>query len=117
MEETTWATVTETPGITVAELLVQRLEAAEIPAHAVQESAGKAIGFFGGPMGTAYVKVPTQYLEEARLLLDVDAPTDADDIVTCPSCDSEIELTDAEWQQGWFDCPVCATHVSLDNLF
>ena len=117
MAETTWATVTETNGITVAELLVQRLEAADIPAQAIQESAGRAFGFMSGPLGTAFVRVPVQYLEEARLLLDVDAPTSAEDIVTCPSCDSEIELNEAEWEQGWFDCPVCAAHVSLDDLF
>jgi len=88
MEETTWATVTETNGITVAEMLVKRLEAAEIPAQAVQESAGRAFGFMSGPLGTAYVRVPTKYLEEARLLLDVDE-ADESDIVTCPECGSK----------------------------
>ena len=117
MEETTWATVTETNGITVAEMLVNRLEAAEIPAQAVQESAGRAFGFMGGPLGTAYVQVPAQYLEEARQLLDVDEPVDADDIVTCPNCESELELDETEWEQGWFTCPVCAEQVSLDDLF
>jgi len=106
MEETKWATVTETNGITVAEMLVKRLEAAEIPARAVQESAGKAIGF----------SVPVQFLEEARLLLDVEE-VDESDIVTCPNCNSEVELDEAEWEQGWFTCPVCAEQVSLDDLF
>lgn len=117
MEETTWATVLKTNGITVAEMLAQRLEAANIPAQAVQESAGKAFGFSGGPLGTAYVRVPVHYLEEARELLDVAEPADADDIVICPSCESELELEDAEWEQGWFICPVCETRVSLDDLF
>lgn len=117
MEETKWATVTETNGITVAEMLVQRLEAAEIPAQAVQESAGRAFGFMSGPLGTAYVRVPEQYLEEARQLLDVDEPADRDNIVTCPNCESELELAEAEWEQGWFTCPVCEEHVSLDDLF
>ena len=117
MAETTWATVTETNGFTVAELLVQRLQAAKIPAQAIQESAGKAFGFSGGPLGTAYVKVPAQFLEEARLLLDVADAVEDDNIVVCPSCDSEIELDEAEWEQGWFSCPVCATRVSLDSLF
>jgi hypothetical protein len=117
MEETKWATVIETNGITVAEMLVQRLEAAEIPAQAVQESAGRAFGFMGGPLGTAYVRVPEQYLEEARQLLDVDEPADRDDIVTCPNCESELELAETEWEQGWFTCPVCEEHVSLDDLF
>ncbi|MCA9919628.1 MAG: DUF2007 domain-containing protein [Anaerolineales bacterium] len=117
MEETTWTTVTETNGITVAEMLAQRLIAAEIPAQAVQESAGRAIGFMSGPLGTAYVRVPEQFLAEARELLDVDTPVEEDDIVICPNCDSDIELNDAEWDQGWFICPVCEAQVSLDDLF
>ena len=116
MEETKWETVTETNGLTVAELLVQRLKAAEIPAYAVQESVGKSFGFTVGPMSTVYVKVPAQYLEEARLLLDVEEEADDDDVVTCPHCDSDIELDDAEWEQGWFTCPVCEQQVLLDDL-
>lgn len=117
MEEVNWATVMETNGIIVAEMLAQRLEAADIPAMVVQESAAKAIGLSGGPLGTAYVRVPEKYLEEARELLDAEEPVDQDDIVICPSCESELELDDAEWEQGWFNCPVCAAHVSLDDLF
>lgn len=117
MEETKWATVTETNGLTVAEMLAERLKAAKIPAFAVQESAGKAYGLSVGQLSVAYVKVPANYLEEARLLLDVDEKPDEENIVTCPGCDSEIELDEAEWEQGWFTCPVCAKHVSLDDLF
>lgn len=117
MEELTWATVTETNGITVAEMLVQRLEGAEIPAQAVQESAGKAIGLSGGPLGTAYVRVPVQYLEEARQFLDVEEPAEEDDIVFCPNCESELELNETEWEQGWFICPVCEAKTSLEDLF
>lgn len=117
MEETTWTTVTETNGITVAEMLAQRLIAADIPAQAVQESIGRSFAFLGGPFGTAYVRVPEQFLNEARALLDVEAPPDEEDIVICPSCESELELEDAEWEQGWFNCPVCETRVSLDDLF
>lgn len=116
MEEAKWAKVTQTNGITVAEMLVQRLEAAEIPAQAIQESAGRSLGFMSGPLGTAYVMVPVQFLEEARLLLDVEE-IDESDIVTCPECDSEIELDEAEWEQGWFTCPVCEEQISLDDLF
>lgn len=116
MEETKWATVTETNGITIAEMLVKRLEAADIPAFAVQESVGKSFGLTVGPMSIAYVKVPEKFLEEARLLLDVEE-IDETDIVTCPECESEIELDDAEWEQGWFTCPVCEERVSLDDLF
>ena len=116
MTETKWATVTETNGLTVAEMLAKRLEAANIPAQAVQESAGKSFGFMSGPLGTAYVQVPVQFLEEAQRLLDVEQ-VDETDIVVCPECDSEIELDDTEWEQGWFTCPACAATVSLDDLF
>ena len=117
MEETLCATVTETNGFTVAEMLAQRLIAADIPAQAVQESIGQSFAFLSGPLGTAYVRVPEQFLDEARALLDVDAPADEDDIIICPNCESELELDDPEWEQGWFLCPVCETQVSLDDLF
>ncbi len=116
MEETKWATVTETNGLTIAEMLVQRLKAAEIPAYAEQESVGRTFAFTTGPMSMAYVKVPVQYLEEARLLLDVEAEPDEADIVTCPHCDNDVELDDVEWEQGWFECPVCSQRVLLDDL-
>lgn len=116
MEETKWATVTETNGLAIAEMLAQRLKVAKIPAFAVQESAGKAYGFSIGQLSVAYVRVPVNYLEEARLLLDVDR-ADESDIVTCPECGSELELEEAEWEQGWFSCPVCDERVSLEDLF
>ncbi len=117
MEEMKWVTVTETNGITVAEMFAERLKAAEIPAVAIQESSGKSFGFSVGPLSAAYVRVPTNYLEEARLLLDVDAKVDKDDIVICPECESEIELDKADWKQGWFDCPVCTERITLEDLF
>ncbi len=116
MEEIKWVTVIETNGLTVAELLVQRLKATDIPAYAEQESVGRTFGFTTGPMSIAYVKVPVQYLDEARLLLDVEAESDDADIVTCPHCDNDIEPDDGEWGQGWFECPVCSQRVILDDL-
>ncbi|GJM41323.1 MAG: hypothetical protein DHS20C20_16050 [Ardenticatenaceae bacterium] len=113
MEESIWATVTEANGITVAELLAERLVAAEIPAQAVQKGAGNTFGH----IGAAYVRVPEQFLDEARALLDVEEPADEDDIVNCPSCESEIELDEAEWVKGWFICPVCTAKVMLEQLF
>lgn len=114
MEETKWATLTETDGMIVAEMLVQRLKAAEIPAFALQESVGQAYGLMVGPMSVAYIKVPVNYLEEARLLLDVEEKVDEADIVTCPNCESDIELDEAEWEQGWYTCPVCKERVSIE---
>jgi len=113
MKEKEWVTVTETNGITVAEMLVQRLKVAEIPAFALQESAGKAFGLTVGPMSVAYVKVPIEYFEEAQLLLDVSEKVDEADIVTCPKCESDIELDEVEWEQGWYECPVCAERVTI----
>lgn len=117
MEEITWVTVVETNGITPAQMLANRLEAAEIPARAVQEGAGQAYGFTVGPMGTARVLVPAEHLEEARALLDVEPEPDEDEVVTCPNCESDVELYDAEWEQGWFTCPVCGERASLEDLF
>ena len=113
MSETKWVTLTETDGIIVAEMMVQRLKGAEIPAFVLQESVGKSIGLMVGPMSVAYVKVPADRFEEARLLLDVPEKVDEDDIVTCPNCESEIILDENEWKQGWFDCPECAERVSI----
>ncbi len=115
MKEIQWVTVTETNGITIAEMLVQRLKGAKIPAVAIQESAGKAYGLSVGPMSVAYVKVPVENLAEARLFLDVSEPVDEADIVTCPHCDNDIELDEVEWEQGWYNCPVCTEKVLLET--
>lgn len=117
MEEIKWVQVAETNGITPAELLAGRLRAANIPARAIQEGAGQAYGLTVGILGTAHVLVPEDRLEEARALLDVEEEVDEEDLVTCPHCESEVELNEKEWEQGWFDCPVCGQHVELDPLF
>jgi DNA-directed RNA polymerase subunit RPC12/RpoP len=114
MDETTWATVTKPDGMIVAEMLVERLKAADIPAFAVQESVGQSFGFTVGPLSDVYVKVPVEYLEEARLLLDIEAPVDQADLVVCPNCESEIELNEAEWEQGWYTCPECAERITIE---
>jgi hypothetical protein len=117
MKEIKWVKVAETNGITPAQLLAGRLQAADIPARAVQEGAGQAYGLTVGLLGTARVLVPEERLEEARALLDLEAEVEEDELVACPHCDSEVELDDAEWEQGWFECPVCGESVDLDRLF
>lgn len=117
MEEIKWVTVVATNGITPAEVLAKRLEAAQIPARAVQEGAGQAFGLTFGPMGMARVLVPEEHLEEARALLDVEPEVDEEEVVTCPHCDSDVQLYEAEWEQGWFSCPVCGERTPLDDLF
>ena len=117
MDEVNWVTVTETNGFATAEMLAERLKSENIPAFAFQESVGASFGLSVGPLSTAYVKVPAERLEEAQMLLDVEAKPDEDEIVTCPNCESELLLDDAEWEQGWFNCPECATRVVLEDIF
>lgn len=117
MDEIKWVSIVETSGITPAELLAGRLQAAGIPARAVQEGAGQAFGLTVGLLGTARVLVPAEREEEARALLDLEAEVDEDELVTCPECENDVELTDEEWEQGWFTCPVCGATVALDDLF
>ena len=117
MEEIKWVKVAETSGITPAELLAGRLQAADIPARAVQEGAGQALGLTVGLLGTARVLVPEERVEEARALLDLEAEADEEDLVICPNCESEVELDEEEWEQGWFECPVCGESVDLEELF
>ena len=118
MAEETWVTVAETNGITPAELLVNHLKAAGIPARAAQEGAGRAMGLTVGLLGTAYVLVPPEYREEAEALLGEDALEEApeEDVVTCPTCETEAELDEAEWEQGWFRCPACGEIVDLEDV-
>lgn len=69
-EEVRWEVITNTPGLLPAQVIAGRLEAAGIPARAWQQSAGRAFGLVVGPMGTGYVIVPEEYVEQARDLLD-----------------------------------------------
>lgn len=68
-QEVKWVVVERTPGITVAEIIVGRLQAEGIPARAWQEGAGEAIGLTVGLLGTGHVVVPEEYAEQARAIL------------------------------------------------
>lgn len=116
-----WVAVTVTSGITVAEVIANRLRAAGIPAHALQEGAGQALGLTVGPMGDASVLVPEDRAEEARLLLadesfakvSEDDLLDGDPYITCPHCFTLLELSEEEWAEDSVICPVCNQSISL----
>ena len=78
-QEIKWVTVEQTPGITVAEIIVGRLQAEGIPARAWQEGAGEAIGLMVGLLGTGHVVVPEEYAEQARAILDAEEAAAAEE--------------------------------------
>lgn len=71
-QEIRWEVVEETAGITVAEIIVGRLQSEGIPARAWQEGAGEALGLIVGLLGTGHVVVPEEYAERARAILAAD---------------------------------------------
>jgi hypothetical protein len=68
-QEVRWVVVKRTPGITVAEIYVGRLQSEGIPARAWQEGAGEALGLMVGLLGTGHVVVPEEYVEQAQAIL------------------------------------------------
>jgi hypothetical protein len=69
-EEIRWEEVATTIGIIPAQIIVGRLRSEGIPARAWQQSAGQAIGLTVGPMGTAHVVVPEEFLDIALEILE-----------------------------------------------
>lgn len=78
--EIKWKTVTKTAGLMPAEIIGGRLQAEGIPVRVWQEGAGQAFGLTVGLLGTGYVQVPVDYLEQAKEILasepDLDASED-----------------------------------------
>jgi hypothetical protein len=68
--EVRWKVVTETGGLMPAEVIAGRLRAEGIPARAYQEGAGRAFALTVGLLGTGYVTVPEEYLEQAKRILE-----------------------------------------------
>jgi len=65
-EEVKWVVVTETFGLTNAQLIADSLQVSGIPARAWQEGAGRAIGLTIGRLGNGYVMVPEPFAAQAR---------------------------------------------------
>lgn len=76
--EVRWEIVAQMPGITPATIIVGRLQVEGIPARAWQEGAGQALGLTVGLLGTGYVAVPEEYVEQAYEILNTDTSIDED---------------------------------------
>jgi hypothetical protein len=66
-------------GLTQAAIIAGRLQAEGIPARAWQEGAGQALGLTVGLLGTGYVAVPAELVEEAEAVLDEEFEVDEDE--------------------------------------
>ena len=77
-EEIRWKVVAKEAGLGPATIIAGRLHTEGIPARAWQEGAGKAIGLTVGLLGTGYVEVPEEYVDEAEKILS--EPWDASEI-------------------------------------
>lgn len=64
-----WKTIEKTIGLVPAQIIADRLKYEGIPARAVQEGAGRALGLTVGLLGEGRVLVPDIYEEEARQTL------------------------------------------------
>ncbi len=79
-EEIRWEVVARTPGITPAHIIAGRLQSEGIPARAWQEAAGQAYGITVGLLGTGYVSVPEEYVDEALDILESADNSELDDV-------------------------------------
>ncbi len=77
--EIKWEVVAETFGITPATIIAGRLKAEGLPVRVWQEGAGQALGLTVGALGTGYVAVPEEYVEQALNLLDEEVDIDPED--------------------------------------
>lgn len=71
-QEVRWEVVAQAPGITPATIIAGRLQAEGLPVRVWQEAAGQALGLTVGLLGTGYVAVPEEYVEQALEILEVD---------------------------------------------
>lgn len=78
-EVVTWEVVAEMAGITLATIVAGRLRAHGLPVRVWQEGAGQALGLTVGLLGTGYVAVPEEYVEQAAAILAEDVAIDPDE--------------------------------------
>jgi hypothetical protein len=74
-KEVKWEVVAKESGLASAQIIANRLVVEGIPARAWQEGAGQTFGLTIGLLGTGYVVVPEEFVEEAKSIL----ATPADD--------------------------------------
>lgn len=65
-----WEVVAQAPGITPATIIAGRLQAEGLPVRVWQEAAGQALGLTVGLLGTGYVAVPEEYVDQALEILE-----------------------------------------------
>ena len=68
-QQVRWEVVARTAGVMPANIMVGRLQAEGIPARAWQEGAGRALGLTIGILGTGFVAVPEEFVEQAPDIL------------------------------------------------
>jgi len=68
-QEVKWEVVAQMPGITPATIVAGRLQAEGLPVRVWQEGAGQALGLTVGLLGTGYVAVPEEYVDQALEIL------------------------------------------------
>jgi hypothetical protein len=79
-QEVKWEVVAQMPGITPATIVAGRLKAEGVPVRVWQEGAGQALGLTVGLLGTGYVAVPQEYVDQALEILEYEEdPADWDD--------------------------------------
>ena len=79
-QELKWEVVAQMPGITPATIVAGRLKAEGVPVRVWQEGAGQALGLTVGLLGTGYVAVPQDYVEQALEILEYEEdPADWDE--------------------------------------
>lgn len=75
--EVRWEVVAQAPGITPATIIAGRLQAEGLPVRVWQEAAGQALGLTVGLLGTGYVAVPEQYVDQALEILEYEESPEA----------------------------------------
>ena len=73
-EEVHWEIIFRTSGLLPAQIVAGRLQTEGIPVRAWQEAAGQAFGLTIGLLGTGYVSVPEEYVDQALDILESDIP-------------------------------------------
>ena len=92
-QEVRWEVVAQAPGITPATIIAGRLQAEGLPVRVWQESAGQALGLTVGLLGTGYVAVPEEFVDQALEILDYEEePAEWDELLDDDEADFEGEL-------------------------
>ena len=90
VEDFKWVKLTNTMGLSAAEVIAGRLKAENIPAWVWQQGAGGAMGLTVGPLGFGHVMVPEHLEEEAQQIIEEE--------YEIPESQFETDLDDEEYE-------------------